>query len=134
VIPEKKIATPGLQGEPERFSRHIELFPRVISATECAYRIETFSENAAYGAEKFEAGWTAIVGSELKEFLEARKENMNEKRRETSLKSPRFINVPPARVYDLGRSGTTKRMVWTGKRAYPEYHCGGAFGGKYRWT
>ena len=35
--------------------------------------IETFPKTPAYARKNFEAGWTAIIGSELKQFLEGSK-------------------------------------------------------------
>jgi uncharacterized protein YndB with AHSA1/START domain len=35
--------------------------------------IETFPKTQAYARKNFEAGWTAIIGSELKEFVESSK-------------------------------------------------------------
>jgi uncharacterized protein YndB with AHSA1/START domain len=35
--------------------------------------IETFPKTPAYARKNFEAGWTAIIGSELKQFVERSK-------------------------------------------------------------
>jgi hypothetical protein len=32
--------------------------------------LETFPKTPAYARKKFEAGWTAIIGTELKQFVE----------------------------------------------------------------
>jgi len=34
--------------------------------------LETFPQTPAYARKNFEAGWTAIIGSELKQFLEGK--------------------------------------------------------------
>jgi hypothetical protein len=34
--------------------------------------LETFPKTPAYARKNFEAGWTAIIGSELKQFLEGK--------------------------------------------------------------
>jgi hypothetical protein len=35
--------------------------------------IETFPKTPAYARKNFEAGWTAIIGTELKKFVESTK-------------------------------------------------------------
>ena len=60
VVPEKKIAyTWRYKGEPGLKLTHTG--------------IETFPKTPAYARKNFEAGWTAIIGSELKQFVEASK-------------------------------------------------------------
>src|SRR5215211_938696 len=73
VIPEKKIAyTWRYKGEPGDSLVTFELFPEGnktrLKLTHTG--IETFPKTPAYARKNFEAGWTAIVGSELKQFLE----------------------------------------------------------------
>ena len=36
--------------------------------------LDTFPKTAAFARENFEKGWTAIIGTELKQFLEGQKE------------------------------------------------------------
>ena len=76
VIPQKKIAyTWRYKGEPGDSLVTFELFPEGnktrLKLTHTG--IETFPKTPAYARKNFEAGWTAIVGSELKEFLERSK-------------------------------------------------------------
>ena len=76
VIPQKKIAyTWRYKGEPGDSLVTFELFPEGsktrLKLTHTG--IETFPKTPAYARENFEAGWTAIVGSELKQFLEGPK-------------------------------------------------------------
>jgi uncharacterized protein YndB with AHSA1/START domain len=76
VIPQKKIAyTWRYKGEPGNSLVTFELFPEDnktrLKLTHTG--IETFPKTAAYARKNFEAGWTAIVGSELKQFLEGPK-------------------------------------------------------------
>ena len=73
VIPEKKIAyTWRYKGEPGNSLVAIELFPEGnktrLKLTHTG--IETFPKTPAYARKNFEAGWTAIIGSELKQFVE----------------------------------------------------------------
>ncbi len=73
VIPEKKIAyTWRYKGEPGNSLVTFELFPEgnktLLKLTHTG--IETFPKTPAYARKNFETGWTAIIGSELKEFLE----------------------------------------------------------------
>ena len=76
VIPEEKIAyTWRYQGEPGDSLVTFELFPdgnrTRLKLTHTG--IETFPKTPAYARKNFEAGWTAIIGSELKQFIERSK-------------------------------------------------------------
>ena len=73
VLPEKKIAyTWRYKGEPGNSLVTFELFPEGnktrLKLTHTG--IETFPETPAYARKNFEAGWTAIIGLELKQFVE----------------------------------------------------------------
>ena len=73
VIPEKKIAyTWRYKGEPGDSLVTFELFAEGdktrVKLTHSG--IETFPKTPAYAQKNFEAGWTAIIGSELKQFVE----------------------------------------------------------------
>ena len=73
VIPEKKIAyTWRYKGEPGDSLVTFELTPEGdktrLKLTHTG--IETFPKTPAYARKNFESGWTAIIGSELKEFVE----------------------------------------------------------------
>jgi uncharacterized protein YndB with AHSA1/START domain len=73
VVPEKKIAyTWRYKGEPGDSLVTFELAPEDdktrLKLTHTG--IETFPKTPAYARKNFEAGWTAIIGSELKEFVE----------------------------------------------------------------
>src|SRR5215468_1771282 len=73
VVPEKKIAyTWRYKGEPGDSLVTIELSPEGektrLKLTHSG--IETFPKTPAYARKNFEAGWTAIIGTELKQFLE----------------------------------------------------------------
>jgi len=73
VIPEKKIAyTWRYKGEPGDSLVTFELSPEDektrLKLTHTG--TETFPKTPAYARKNFEAGWTAIVGSELKQFVE----------------------------------------------------------------
>ena len=73
VIPETKIAyTWRYKGEPGDSLVTFELAPEDdktrLKLTHTG--IETFPKTPAYARKNFEAGWTAIIGSELKEFVE----------------------------------------------------------------
>ena len=75
VIPQKKIAyTWRYKGELGDSLVTIELFAEGdktrLKLTHSV--IETFPKTPAYARKNFEAGWTAIIGSELKEFVEKR--------------------------------------------------------------
>ena len=76
VVPEKKIAyTWRYKGEPGDSLVAFELFPdgkkTRLKLTHTG--IETFPKTPAYARKNFEAGWTAIIGSELKQFVERSK-------------------------------------------------------------
>ena len=76
VVPEKKIAyTWRYKGEPGDSLVTFELFPdgdeTRLKLTHTG--IETFPKTPAYARKNFEAGWTAIIGSELKQFIERSK-------------------------------------------------------------
>jgi uncharacterized protein YndB with AHSA1/START domain len=73
VVPQKKIAyTWRYKGEPGDSLVTIELSPQgnktQLKLTHTG--IETFPKTPAYARKNFEAGWTAIVGTELKKFVE----------------------------------------------------------------
>jgi uncharacterized protein YndB with AHSA1/START domain len=73
VIPEKKIAyTWRYKGEPGDSLVTFELSPEGdmtrLKLTHTG--IETFSRTPAYARKNFETGWTAIVGTELRQFVE----------------------------------------------------------------
>jgi uncharacterized protein YndB with AHSA1/START domain len=78
VIPEKKIAYAWrYKGEPGDSLVTFELFPE---GDETRLKlthegIETFPKTPAYGRKNFEAGWTELIGSELKQFLEKKTGN-----------------------------------------------------------
>jgi uncharacterized protein YndB with AHSA1/START domain len=73
VIPQRKIAyTWRYEGHEGDSLVTIELFPdgdktRLKLTHE---GLETFPKTPAFARENFEKGWTAIIGSELKEFVE----------------------------------------------------------------
>ena len=72
VISEKKIAyTWRYKGQPGDSLVTFELFPdgnkTRLKLTHTG--IETFPKRPAYARKNFETGWTAIIGSELKQFL-----------------------------------------------------------------
>ena len=76
VILEKKIAyTWRYKGEPGDSLVTFELFPdgdkTRLKLTHTG--VETFPKTPAYARKNFEAGWTAIIGSELKQFIERSK-------------------------------------------------------------
>lgn len=78
VIPEKKIAyTWRYKGERGNSLVTFELFAEAsktqVKVTHTG--IETFPKTSAYARKSFEAGWTAIIGSELKQFVEEKAEN-----------------------------------------------------------
>jgi uncharacterized protein YndB with AHSA1/START domain len=73
VIPETKIAyTWRYKGEPGDSLVTFELFPEGdktrLKLTHTG--IETFPKTPAYARKNFENGWTAIVDSELRQFVE----------------------------------------------------------------
>ena len=74
IVPQKKIAyTWRYKGVPGDSLVTFELFPEGgktrLKVTHTG--IETFPKTPAYAWKKFEAGWTAIIGAELKQFVEA---------------------------------------------------------------
>ena len=75
VIRQKKIAyTWRYKGEPGDSLVTFELSPEG-DATRLKLThtgIERFPKTPAYARKNFEAGWTAIIGSELKQFLEGK--------------------------------------------------------------
>ena len=73
VIPQQKIAyTWRYKAEPGDSLVTLELFDEGkktrVKLTHTG--IETFPKTPAYARKNFEAGWTAIIGSELKQFVE----------------------------------------------------------------
>lgn len=73
VIPQRKIAyTWRYNGEPGNSLVTFELSPdgnkTRLKLTHTG--IETFPKTPAYARKNFEAGWNAIIGSELKKFVE----------------------------------------------------------------
>ena len=76
VVPEKKIAyTWRYKGEPGDSLVTLELFAEDdntrVKLTHTG--IETFPKTPAYARKNFESGWTAIIGTELKQFVEQSK-------------------------------------------------------------
>ena len=73
VIPQKKLAyTWRYKGEPGDSLVTFELF---VEGDKTRLKLthegmETFPKTAAYARKNFEAGWTEIIGSELKKFVE----------------------------------------------------------------
>jgi uncharacterized protein YndB with AHSA1/START domain len=75
VIPERKISyTWRYQGDPGNSLVMFELFPdgnkTRLKLTHTG--IETFPKTPAYARKNFETGWNVLIGSELKQFVEAR--------------------------------------------------------------
>ena len=75
VIPQKKIAyTWRYKGESGNSLVTFELFREEentrLKLTHTG--IDTFPKTPAYARKKFEAGWTEIIGSELKQFVEGK--------------------------------------------------------------
>jgi len=73
VVPQKRIAyTWRYKGEPGNSLVTIELLAggdkTRLKLTHTG--IETFPKTPAYARKNFEAGWTAIIGTELKQFVE----------------------------------------------------------------
>lgn len=73
IVPQRKIAyTWRYNGEPGDSLVTFELFAEGektrLKLTHTG--IETFPKTPAYARKNFETGWTAIIGSELKQFLE----------------------------------------------------------------
>ena len=77
VVPQKKIAyTWRYKGEPGDSLVTCELFGEEEEKTRLRLKhegIESFPKTPAYARKNFEAGWTAIIGSELKRFVEGEK-------------------------------------------------------------
>ncbi len=76
VIPQKKIAyTWRYKGEPGDSLVTFELFDigDKTRVTLSHTGIETFPKTPAYARKNFETGWTAIIGTELKQFVEKAK-------------------------------------------------------------
>jgi len=76
VVPQKKIAyTWRYKGEPGDSLVTFELFDEDdntgVKLTHTG--IETFPKTPAYARKNFESGWTAIIGTELKQFVEQSK-------------------------------------------------------------
>src|SRR5215831_19275282 len=76
VIPEKKIAyTWRYKGEPGDSLVTFELSPdgekTRLKLTHSG--IETFPKTPAYARKNFEQGWTSLIGTELKQFVEKSK-------------------------------------------------------------
>ena len=75
VIPQKKIAyTWRYRGEP---GDSLVTFELSADGNKTKLRLtheglETFPKTPAYARKKFEAGWTEIIGSELKQFVEGK--------------------------------------------------------------
>jgi uncharacterized protein YndB with AHSA1/START domain len=75
VVPQKKIAyTWRYKGEPGNSLVTFQLFAdgekTRLKVTHTG--IETFPKTPAYARKNFEAGWTQIIGSELKQFVEGK--------------------------------------------------------------
>jgi uncharacterized protein YndB with AHSA1/START domain len=75
VIPQKKIAyTWRYKGEPGdslvTFELSLDGEKTTVKVTHTG--IKTFPKTPAYARKNFEAGWTAIIGTELKQFVERR--------------------------------------------------------------
>ena len=73
VVPQEKIAYSWrYKGEPGDSLVTIELSPEGertrLKLTHSG--VETFPKTLAYARKNFEAGWTAIIGTELKQFVE----------------------------------------------------------------
>src|SRR5438477_5383739 len=78
VIPEKKIAyTWRYKGEPGDSLVTFELFAEGektrVKVTHTG--IESFPKTPAYARQNFEKGWTQLIGSELKQFVEKKPGN-----------------------------------------------------------
>jgi len=75
VVPQKRIAyTWRYKGEPGDSLVTIELSPdgakTRLKLTHAG--LETFPKTPAYARKNFEQGWTAIIGTELKQFVEGK--------------------------------------------------------------
>jgi uncharacterized protein YndB with AHSA1/START domain len=76
VIPPKKIAyTWRYKGEPGDSLVTIELFPESnMTRLRLTHQgLETFPKTPAYARKNFEKGWTQLIGTELKQFVEKAK-------------------------------------------------------------
>ena len=76
VIPQKKIAyTWRYEGHEGNSLVTIELSPEgEKTRLKLTHEgLETFPKTAAFARENFEKGWTEIIGSELRQFVEAQK-------------------------------------------------------------
>jgi uncharacterized protein YndB with AHSA1/START domain len=76
VIPEKKIAyTWRYEGHEGNSLVTIELFPEgEKTRLKLTHEgLETFPKTAAFARENFEKGWTEIIGSSLKQYVEENK-------------------------------------------------------------
>lgn len=76
VIPQKKIAyTWRYKGQPGNSLVTFELLPEGgktrLKLTHSG--IGTFPKTPAYAQKNFEAGWTQVIGSDLKQFVERKK-------------------------------------------------------------
>jgi uncharacterized protein YndB with AHSA1/START domain len=77
VIPQKKIAyTWRYKGEPGDSLVTIELFPESnMTRLRLTHEgLETFPQKPAYARENFETGWTRLIGTELRQFVELKQE------------------------------------------------------------
>ena len=78
VIPQKKIAyTWRYKDQPGNSLVTLELFPESnMTRLRLTHEgLETFPETPAYARKNFEAGWTAIIGTELKKFVERKRDD-----------------------------------------------------------
>jgi uncharacterized protein YndB with AHSA1/START domain len=78
VVPQKKIAyTWRYQGEPGDSLVTFELFPEgEKTRLKLTHEgLDTFPKTAAFARENFEKGWTTLIGSELKQFVEKKAAN-----------------------------------------------------------
>jgi uncharacterized protein YndB with AHSA1/START domain len=77
VVPQKKIAyTWRYKGEPGNSLVTIELFPESnMTRLRLTHEgLETFPKTPAYARKNFEQGWTQIIGTELKQFVEQKQQ------------------------------------------------------------
>ena len=78
VVPQKKIAyTWRYKGEPGDSLVTFELFPEgEKTRLKLTHEgLDTFPKTAAFARENFEKGWTTLIGSELKQFVEKKAAN-----------------------------------------------------------
>jgi len=78
VIPQKRIAyTWRYKGEPGDSLVTFELFAEgdKTRLTLTHTGIDSFPKTPAYARKNFEAGWTQLIGSSLKQFVESRSES-----------------------------------------------------------